>query len=421
MNFSSSIISGIGISLGGMDTAIDFLYSNAELYESELTEQKPITPCINNKKQKPIKPKLSKDNIISKFSLVEQTDSDTHDTIIESDFVSKSEDDFDYTFEETQNTVEDSKNNITEEAEIANDLLQRLSVSEENIQLEAEDTDNIDIEDEELYLDIDEDSLFEDDEDEENNNNLIDDIDNLDIEDEDDNTIGSIDDIDIDDNEDDINDDIEIEDDDEIEIEDDNELNIEDDIEIEEDDDGIEIEDDDIEIEDDELFDIENNTEENSNITNNTNNQQSNSIQNTNSIKNKIITDDKSYEIEQLKKKMAAMEREMADIQNGNAINKASNSLDDKIKKDSDDTIDELINKNKSSLKNNATDKYEAYSNMSIESLYKEVKIYMMKLGVSHKTVDIITLNNKFGDINIKKLIQKSYLIKIGKGVTTGR
>jgi hypothetical protein len=45
----------------------------------------------------------------------------------------------------------------------------------------------------------------------------------------------------------------------------------------------------------------------------------------------------------------------------------------------------------------------------------------MQQLGVDRKTIDLSALNNKFGDANIKKLIKKSYLITMGKGVTAGR
>ena len=41
----------------------------------------------------------------------------------------------------------------------------------------------------------------------------------------------------------------------------------------------------------------------------------------------------------------------------------------------------------------------------------------MNSMGVNRRTVDIKILNDKFGEINIKKLIQKSYLIKIKESV----
>ena len=39
-NFSSSIISGIGISLGCIDTSIDLLNSDEKLYDAEINEIK---------------------------------------------------------------------------------------------------------------------------------------------------------------------------------------------------------------------------------------------------------------------------------------------------------------------------------------------------------------------------------------------
>ena len=64
---------------------------------------------------------------------------------------------------------------------------------------------------------------------------------------------------------------------------------------------------------------------------------------------------------------------------------------------------------------------YERYSSMQIDSLFNEVREFMVGLGVEHSTIDISKLVQKFGQLNIKKLIDKSYIIKIGKGVTIGR
>ena len=58
---------------------------------------------------------------------------------------------------------------------------------------------------------------------------------------------------------------------------------------------------------------------------------------------------------------------------------------------------------------------------MTTEQLYKYVRQFMIKLGVDKRPVDLSALNTEFGEKNIKKLIIKSYLIKIGKGVTIGR
>jgi len=63
----------------------------------------------------------------------------------------------------------------------------------------------------------------------------------------------------------------------------------------------------------------------------------------------------------------------------------------------------------------------EMYSMMPIEKLYSHVKGYFNKSGVKNRLVDIQELNNKFGADNIRKLVDKSYIIKIGKGATIGK
>jgi hypothetical protein len=66
-------------------------------------------------------------------------------------------------------------------------------------------------------------------------------------------------------------------------------------------------------------------------------------------------------------------------------------------------------------------DNIARYNEMPVEKLYAEVRSTMTKLGVNKKLVDINTLNEKFGEANIRKLIQKSYLIKIGKNITAAK
>ena len=77
-----------------------------------------------------------------------------------------------------------------------------------------------------------------------------------------------------------------------------------------------------------------------------------------------------------------------------------------------------MINKNEAGDNEN---NYDMYTVMKDDILYKEVRDYLRELNVSSKVVDISLLNKKFGDGNIKRLVKKSYLIKFGKGVTTGR
>ena len=61
------------------------------------------------------------------------------------------------------------------------------------------------------------------------------------------------------------------------------------------------------------------------------------------------------------------------------------------------------------------------YSSLDIDSLYKEVRNLLKANNIEHNIVDVKVLESRFGKSNIKKLIIKSYLISIGKGVTIGR
>ena len=132
-------------------------------------------------------------------------------------------------------------------------------------------------------------------------------------------------------------------------------------------------------------------------------------------------------EIDELKQQIANMEKKLHDINSSKAPNTASDIYDDKLNKAACDNIDRIASNAKvgktqqHNKKPVVCSQYEKYDNMSIEALYTEVSTYMKGLGVSRKTVDILTLNEEFGERNIRKLLQKSYLIKFGKGVTTGR
>ena len=72
----------------------------------------------------------------------------------------------------------------------------------------------------------------------------------------------------------------------------------------------------------------------------------------------------------------------------------------------------------KSSQNTSPTSKYDM---MDVEALYGEVRKFLKLHNIDRKIIDIKILENEFGRANIKKLIVKSYLISIGKGVTVGR
>ena len=381
-NFSSSIISGIGISLGCIDTSIDLLNSDEKLYDAEINEiKKNSLECdsladIQYVKpltiKRPIKPKLSRESIIKKYKLqVISNEKHGNEEIIDLGFTDDT-DDFDFSFEDTatdEGKVEDKSKSL---AAMSNTNWQE-TVSEDEDNSVEDQIDSIDEDD----IDIDED------------------------------------DIDIDENEDDIDID---------EDEDDSEDEDEDDIDIDED--GIDI--------DEENIGINKNENNTLNTESTHENIKSNNVGlagrvDAGSAKAENKEQQTNAEIDELKQQIANMEKKLHDINSSKAPNTASDIYDDKLNKTACGNIDKITSNTKVGQTQQHNEKpvvrsqYEKYDNMSIEALYTEVSTYMKGLGVSRKTVDILTLNEEFGERNIRKLLQKSYLIKFGKGVTTGR
>ena len=424
-NFSSSIISGIGISLGCIDTSIDLLNSDEKLYGAEINEiKKNSLECdsladIQYVKpltiKRPIKPKLSRESIIKKYKLqVISNEKHGNEEIIDLGFTEDT-DDFDFSFEDTatdEGKVEDKSNCLAampntnwqeavseDEDDSVEDQIDSIDVDDEDDSvddqiggIDAEDTDEDDIEVE----DTDEDDIEVEDTDEDGIDIDEDDIDNIDVDDADE------DDIDID--------------------EDDSEDEDEDDIDIDED--GIGIDEEDIGI---------NKNEDNTLNTESTHeNIKSNNVGldgrvDAGSAKAENKEQQTNAEIDELKQQIANMEKKLHDINSSKAQNTASDIYDDKLNKTACGNIEKITSNTKVGQTQQHNEKpvvcsqYEKYNNMSIEALYTEVSTYMKSLGVSRKTVDILTLNEEFGERNIRKLLQKSYLIKFGKGVTTGR
>ena len=413
-NFSSSIISGIGISLGCIDTSIDLLNSDEKLYDAEINEiKKNSLECdsladIQYVKpltiKRPIKPKLSRESIIKKYKLqVISNEKHGNEEIIDLGFTDDT-DDFDFSFEDTatdEGKVEDKSNSL---AAMSNTNEQELASEDEDDsvedQIDSIDEDDIDIDEDDIDIDEDEDDSEDEDED---------DIDNIDVDDADE------DDIDIDEDDSEDEEDIDID-------EDDSEDEDEDDIDIDED--GIGIDEEDICI---------NKNEDNTLNTESTHeNIKSNNVSlagrvDAGSAKAENNEQQTKAEIDELKQQIANMEKKIHDINSSKAPNTASDIYDDKLNKTACGNIDKITSNTKVGQTQQHNEKpvvcsqYEKYDNMSIEALYTEVSTYMKGLGVSRKTVDILTLNEEFGERNIRKLLQKSYLIKFGKGVTTGR
>ena len=423
-NFSKNLTSSMGISLGGLEVVTDFLFTNPEFYESDLADVKNNIFGQNVTKQhyeKPVKPKKTKEAIMHKFSILQYTPVIQSDEVLESPILVGDDTDFDFDFvEENQNTVD----NIEDDSEVleANSLMQRLSSMNNVNESIIEDTD-IEIENDEY------------------SNNDIDIETDDDIEIEEDTTETEDDDFELDDS------DFEIEDSD-FEIEDD---------EIETDDsDDFEIEDDNTEIEDEGTFsndelqiidDFENDfTPSTINSTNNSSNESYeedeidldfedditdediNIDEDVESAKKPTLnnnTNDNSHnneEFKQMQQRFTEMEKQLQELKSGVTKEQASNIKDSVNKVSDTDDIDKLLDSHRKTKSNTNTDKYERYNLMSIEALYSEVKVYMIKMGVKTRAVELTALNEKFGELNIRKLIQKSYLIKIGsKGVTVGR
>ena len=71
--------------------------------------------------------------------------------------------------------------------------------------------------------------------------------------------------------------------------------------------------------------------------------------------------------------------------------------------------------------KNGRADSIQMYSELDIDALYNEVRTFMQSKGVAKSIIDRRVIEKRFGSHNIRKLILKSYLISIGKGVTIGK
>ena len=412
-NFSSSIISGIGISLGCIDTSIDLLNSDEKLYDAEINEiKKNSLECdsladIQYVKpltiKRPIKPNLSRESIIKKYKLqVISNEKHGNEEIIDLGFTDDT-DDFDFSFEDTatdEGKVGDKSKSL---AAMSNTNEQELASEDEDDSVEDQ-IDSIDEDD----IDIDEDDIDEDEDDSEDEDE--DDIDNIYVDDADE------DDIEIDEDDSEDEDDIDIDEDD-IDIDED-----EDDIDIDEDGIGIDEEDIGINKNEDNTLNIEIVPE---NIK--TSNEDLSNKAYTGSTKAENKEQQTNAEIDELKQQIANMEKKLHDINSSKAPNTASDIYDDKLNKAACDNIYRIASNAKvgktqqHNKKPVVCSQYEKYYNMSIEALYTEVSTYMKSLGVARKTVDILTLNEEFGEKNIRKLLQKSYLIKFGKGVTTGR
>lgn len=476
----------MGISLGGLELATDYLFANTDLYEPELTE---IKSTISNKPAaqsikviKPVKPKLTRENIIERFSIQHTKPVATSDEVLDiSDEIVVAPVSFDESldvFNETTDESKDTQNNSEESAAL--DLYSRL---QGNTNMTFENNENSLIDDD--FNEVDE----AEDTDESDLDSMLDSVD-LDDEDEEDNTDQDLD---------AMLDGVDFGDDDEFGFESEEEEpvtkatipnivtpkpidpivkpeakqpepavvestsdNTDDDLyselENELDGDGDEEEDgqdldsmlDDVDFGDMGFEDEDPDTEDKESVieqpkTKPVENKVKPVVQDI-QAKQKVVKENKSIsdavkamrsapqnkennnaeaEIQKLKEQIASMNKEIQGLHESKASQKASELREVNNKKVAGKAVEALVSEQKPVKKPDSTKNiqgmYRRYSTMTTDELYKLVKNYMITNGVSKKPIELSNLYLKFGEANIKGLIQKSYLIKVQKGVTIGR
>lgn len=510
MNLSSSVMYGLGISLGGLEIATDYIYGNSDIYEPELSEVKAVIsnkPMKNKMPNRNIKPKISIDGIMDKFRIVKNSTNSVitgEEIIIEDGVMVKTEDDFDFEFDDEPQgeIIEDTLHDESSELYDSANTIETGDISTENVESMLEEVDSVqtisDIvseekectnEDTEIafsddgnnqviseelvgentklttesnYMiqgvtyntDSEEDELFGEEENElfDDEGELFDeDCNNEDIgeplsneEDEFLELFGDEDDTAQDDEPAESNiiqpegheelssqtkDSIDelFDGEDSSKYTDDNDLSDEEFDESElfgdsegEDDSDEQFDESELFGDEDEDADADDTTSEEMNIQ---------------TISESIVDTEEKQET-----RVAEIEKHKVDRDNTASDNcKNSNSditSDRHIDKPSISNVssgnNKLINKEKGVAKSaqvskqsvqaiNTTRGTEDYSAMTIESLYSHVKKFLVQSGVEKKLIEVSVLNDKFGEANIKKLIKKSYLILIGKGVTIGR
>jgi len=413
-DFSHNILNNVQISLGDLDTAIEAL-ANPELFDVAL---------------EPNKPKTTKESLLNKFSIshseniksnksdeiIDNSESILSDTSLSFDdeppvsskinIISSVGTNVNNSISETANEQDTNEECINEDTEEATEI--------EDDDIEIED-DDIEFEEDGIEIEDDDDIEIEDDDDIE-----IEDDDDIEIEDDD--AEYEIDDEEFEDDEEENskesynagtseqlnNDEPEFEDE-ESEFEDEEEFEDED-SELEEDepefeeDEPAEYDLDDIEVWDNASENIKENLVTTENITESTNK-----------------STEEQNKIAEMQDEISRMKSEMLKLKE-QAEKNTSNLFDKSIKNTNNDNVDNIIDRLKESkTPDKKATNYDKYTILSPDALYKQVKIYMISLNVKEKPVEIELLNQKFGEQNIRRLIQKSYLIKIGKGVTAGK
>lgn len=520
MNFSN-LTSDIGINLGSLDTAIDYLNGNSSLYEPELTE---VKQNLFNKRVttdpiqvvKPAKPRATKEAIVKRFSLFNgeteriQSSSD-EDIDLNLDIDDETYQNEDQSSESVEFTADDFNKNKNKDLNNLNkqlsdeiqakdaqisyliaqlqaknntdsNITKKSDDSEENSDIEIDDFENYDSSDTEVdninlennqetedsSFEIEDSSGYEDDEPDDEDEPVETNNQSFEVDDEPDEEDGiSIDftapnDTGEEDEEDDISIDFSTPDEShkpkvineipkvtnetsKVAAENDTQTNNDedefdfsgfetpetddepDDEEQDEDSNGNEqngsdISNDEIDIDSFSLDDTEDENKQTTEVRNVTKETVNKPVENT----NQNIND----ELESLRKQLAEARDEINKIKNDRTVDRTKEVKSKSIEnskpnaptlqavKKATNTVNSVVSTQHIAQKPSHENPYD---NMTIDKLYGCVKVYMIKAGVTRRAIDLDVLNKKFGSANISKLIKKSYLIKIGKGVTIGR
>lgn len=486
MNLSSSVMYGMGISLGGLEIATDYIYGNSDIYEPELSEVKAVIsnkPMKNKMPNRNVKPKISIEGIMDKFRLVKNEENSviTGEEIIIGDGVMvRTEDGFDFGFDETSENDDTNMsipNNVDEnilddiDIEDSAELIDSVdeSVTEGTEQEACMSSDSTDNEDEEetefgelseLYGDEDEpedigEEAFGDEEAFEGNgsiperveevakqisDNVVEDEEQDDLSDE---LFGKSDDEEWDDtNSDDSIDELfgdSVGEDEDSEEQDNSSVNIVTETETvdeEQETIGNELDDDtNADFDESDLFGEEDEEEDEDYEQCEQDSMQA--LFNGDAIvqEQPITKEPAPKKIEVTQK--AVVTKETRTVVSKNTTQNKDTSIENKrpmkpnVSNNSSGTnrvinggkgVTESVHASRQGAQVETTDgKTESYDEMTIESLYSHVKKFLVQSGVGKKLIEVSVLNSKFGEANIKRLIKKSYLILIGKGVTIGR
>ena len=403
MNFSSSLMSGLGISLGGLEIATDYLFADPDLYEPDLTE---VKTTISHKNPetikvavKPVKPKQTRESIIKKYDIGLSKVNVIDDEVIDdnTDLVTGAED-FDFTFgsQDKEEALRELDKEVFGEEEVITSLMLEKLNNVQSADKQADESDEEDLsdfyeeeegEDENINDEDEEASFFGGDEEEREEEEFFGDEDADDSQEE--------------------------------------SINDEDEFFGNEDEDFFGNEDEEIEqlevVENQEQVEIkhqesveqavlqkENPIKENSkpvinkqppevNIKGVDNKRLNANVESSNPSQINITVDyNNTREIEELKNEVAGLNKQIHDLKSVDAKKKADSLSVEKNKKLVFEKPKESIKK-----KEDAQSRIERYSEMDEAKLYIIVRNYMNKLGVQNRIIALPELNKVFGETNI--------------------